>query len=854
VADLRKGYWVELIPGERTDGSLAIGFVAKRTFTIPVDDAVIQPLEDDEQPPFLEEDRYDDGDAETAPPTLEHELVMEKGACDVIVVGKAHAPGGKPAPQFDCSLRVGTRKRTLRILGPRKALWVPYRKKQGKPVPQLPRFSDPEPIKTLPLSYVHAYGGSSWVIHDPETMRIMKEVNAVIDAENAEEAEKKAAQLAEKAKAEEKAKKEADEKAFLEEGVGMVSGEDEKLLRGDGSFGYDKEGVRKHDGTWGVHTSNDGTAIMDVEAFEQWQQTQAEKEAAAVEAAANKAAEKKSRKRKNAAGEFIEVDEGVEILDDDTLKAELEKSAAEQEEMRKAWADAAGQRAAESVLQNDGTRVFDASMIDQIDKGEGWEDDLQSELKDTDAEVEQERLAAIKERRKKLEEKLAEHPKLPCPTNPFGKGFLASHVKMLIDRLELPQIESPAAPLTPKDLLQDFMDLSKVPLPAGFSTYPRQARPRVDFAGAYPSDLVDWASVQDEQKRALDLEKDEDVQALREMDKRETPGGMDPRYFNSAPPDMHWQRIDGDEEIALENLSEDGHLFFRLPGKAIQAELDRGNGVERLDLAMDTLVIEPDERQVTMIWRGHYPLSSWDELETYPHMVGWVLDLDIKDKRKQDWEAASKKKEGTAMLDISELEEADEYWKTISDERKAKEAATMAAVEGTQALDIDRMGLYRQNEDEGWVKEASDGTVDEKALEQQKKDEEAYLEKKHAALKALEDKEAKEQDRREEVAEAVQAEKPIPPPDAKKTPKQLKAKAAKKAAAAKKAGGAAGGAKKAAGGAKKAAGGAKKAADGAKKAAGGTKKAAGGAKKAAGGAKKAARAPRKPRKPRAKKS
>ncbi len=822
MADLRKGYWVELLPLERTTGELAIGFIAKRTYVVPEDDAVIAPMEDDDQPEFLGEDRYDDGDAETAAPTLEAELVGEKAACDVIVVGNAYAPDGKAVPEFECSIRVGERRRSLKILGPRKAIWVPPRKRQGKPVPQLPRFSDPEPIAQLPLSYSHAYGGSSWVIWDPETLRVMREVNSVMDAEAEEERAKKAKEQEAKAKAEEVARKEAEEQAMLDAKVGAVEGDDEKLLRGDGSFGYDEDGVRLHDGDWGVQTSKRGTAILDLDALEQWQQAQAEKEDEAAQAASKALDDKRAKMRRNAAGEYSEIDDGVEILTEDKLAEALERSAEDQQELRDAWASASARRRKEAVLQGDGTRVLDVSDIEAA-TGDDWDAELQAELKDTDVEAEKERLEAIKERRKKIEEKLAEFPKLPCPTNPYGKGFIVSHVKALIDMLELPQIEDPAAPLTARDLIQDLQQLEKVPLPAGFSTYPRHARPRIDRAGAYPSDLVNWQDVQDEQKRALDLEKDEDVAALREMDKREKPGGMDPLYFNSATPTMHWDKVDGDEEVLLENLTKDGALYFKLPGKALEAELDRGAGVERQDLVLDTVVIEPDDRKVTLVWRTHFALGSWDELGAYPHMVGWVLDLDVKDKRKRDWEeaAANARKDGTQMIDLEELEKGEEYWKTISDERKAAEAAAMAAAGGTAALDIDRMGLYRQTEGDEWVKDASDGTVDVSAMEKKAKDEEAYLEKKQAALKALEDKEAKESERREEVAEAVQAGKPVPPPDSKKSPKELKAKAAKKAAEAKKA-----------------------------KAAGGKAKAAGGKAKAAGGKAKAAAKPRRAPRPR----
>ncbi len=827
MADLRKGYWVELLPGERADGQLVITLIAKRSFTIPIDQPVIEPIEDDDQPPLLTEDRYDEGDAETAPPTLEHELVGEKGGADVIVVGKAYAPGGKPKKEYECAIRIGDKLRRLRIVGPRKCRWLrPKKRKDAPPVPSPPVFGEAKPIAVVDLTYANAYGGQTWVIPDEETLRISRTVAEVMEDEGREKAEKKAKAKEEKIKAAEKKKKEEEEQAMLDEAVGAISEEDEKLLRARGQFGYDHEGVRLA----GVATSQRGTAVMDMDSFEQWQAEQDKMEAEGRLSEEEKAAV--DAMRRNALGEGLVIDDGVEILDADKLAEELAKSEEEQEARRQELADAAKSRKREAVEMAGGTRMIDLDAVDDGDK-DAWEGDLGEQLKEEDVEREEARLAEIKERKKKEEEALAEFGKFPCPTNPYGKGFYVSPVRQIVDRLELPLIEDPDAPLTPRDLMQNIEKLEDVPLPAGFSVFPRHASPRVDYAGEYPSELAGWEAEQERQKREMDLEEEDDVIALREMDKRRMPGQMDRRWFNSASPCLRLDFLAGDEEITLTNLTKDGTMYFRLPSRSLQAELDRGRGVERQEMVLDTLIIEPEERQVSMLWRAWFEMESWDELGEYPQMIGWVLDLDIKDKRRKDWEDATAKArgDGTQMLDISEadLDPEDPYWRTISDKRKAEEAAA-AAVEGTAALDIERMGLYRQVDDEDWVAEASDGTVDVAAEKKKAAEEEAYLEKKQDAMKKLEASEKEEDERRQEIAEAAAEGKPIPPKDADKTPKQLKEKAKKKAEASKKATEAAKKAKKGKGG--------KKAAEAAKQAKGG--------KKAGEAAKKASKA-KKPR-------
>jgi len=747
MPDLRKGYWVALLPCERTTGALAIALVARRTYSIPIDNPTAQPLPDDEQPPFLVKDRCDEGDVMVAAPTLEGELVPEKAHADVIVVGKAYAPGGKALPEFECGIRVGSRQQRLRIVGPRKCLYTQPRKQDGKLVPQPPRFSEPEPVKDVVLSFSNAYGGKTRVIPDDATLRIQRQVQAVMAAEKAEaDKQQEAAQAGAKAAADKKAKEDKEKALF--DSLGPAAEED--VARSDGKEGYDWEGVRMA----GRAASKSGVAIL--------RDGDLDKQRAQAAQLAQTPAPKAPERRRTAEGDVLEVDEGVEILTDDLLAAELAKSKAEQHDAAQALAAASAARSGEKVESFDGALVLDGASPQIQDE---WERTLRAGFLATDDAEQKARMARIAERKKLEDEKLAEFPELPCPTNPYGKGFCVSPHEAILSRLELPLIEDPQAPLTPRDLLQDWLALDKVPLPVGFSTYPRQARPRIELAGPYPSDLKGWDKKLEEQKRALDLKKQEDVAVLRELDRRQEPEAMKPGYWNAAAPTMQWGALTGDEEVTLTHLTKDGTLHFRLPGKVLEAELDRGRGIERTDLKLDTLIIEPDLRQVTLLWRAHFSLQNLGEIEDYPHLLGWVLDLDVGERKERDWAAAARRArgDGTQVLDLSQMPIAQEVY------LEAKTPAAMAADQ--QALELEKMGTYRQVEDDGWVGKASDGTVDEAAEAKRKKEEEAYVKEKAQALKALEEKEKKDAERRAEIAKAAQEGKPVPPPGSKKPKK-----------------------------------------------------------------------------------
>jgi hypothetical protein len=72
-----------------------------------------------------------------------------KPATDVVVVGAAHAPGGKPAPYFGVSLSVGRLKKVVYVFGDR--LWA------SGLLGMAP--SSPVPTTSVPLRWERAYGG-----------------------------------------------------------------------------------------------------------------------------------------------------------------------------------------------------------------------------------------------------------------------------------------------------------------------------------------------------------------------------------------------------------------------------------------------------------------------------------------------------------------------------------------------------------------------------------------------------------------------------------------------------------------------------------------------------------------------
>jgi len=89
-----------------------------------------------------------------------------RGELEVILLGNAHAPAGKPIAQRSVSLRVGSVLHELEVFGDR--TWLTHEE-----------ISAPELFSALPLTYARAYGGSFDVLIDADSkLRISDQTNS----------------------------------------------------------------------------------------------------------------------------------------------------------------------------------------------------------------------------------------------------------------------------------------------------------------------------------------------------------------------------------------------------------------------------------------------------------------------------------------------------------------------------------------------------------------------------------------------------------------------------------------------------------------------------------------------------
>lgn len=120
--------------------------VVKGTFDLRPGEAA-EPAE--EQIPPTGDEPYEDDDAPAPSLRYASDLGHFKPRADLLLVGKAHAPGGDPVPQLRVRFRVGGRERALTVFGDR---WW-----EGGRIGST--ATDPVPFQAMDLRYENAFGG-----------------------------------------------------------------------------------------------------------------------------------------------------------------------------------------------------------------------------------------------------------------------------------------------------------------------------------------------------------------------------------------------------------------------------------------------------------------------------------------------------------------------------------------------------------------------------------------------------------------------------------------------------------------------------------------------------------------------
>jgi len=164
------------------------------------------------------------------------------------------------------------------------------------------------------------------------------------------------------------------------------------------------------------------------------------------------------------------------------------------------------------------------------------------------------------------------------PRNPVGVGFRGSGG--FEEGLPLPNVEDPRAPIR---------SLGDRPPPAGFGFVSPHWAPRAALAGTFDEA---WTK-----SRAPLLPLDFQRRHLNAA----SPGLIAPTYLR------------GSEPVVAVGVRPEGLLSFTLPGLApptARVLLVDGAEPQDVTLNLDTVIIEPDERRVILLWRGHAPIPT----------------------------------------------------------------------------------------------------------------------------------------------------------------------------------------------------------------------------------------------------
>lgn len=163
------------------------------------------------------------------------------------------------------------------------------------------------------------------------------------------------------------------------------------------------------------------------------------------------------------------------------------------------------------------------------------------------------------------------------PRNPVGTGFRASDGVGAIEGTVLPNIEDP------NDVITSW---KQRPTPAGFAPTAAHWAPRRSYAGTYDQQWQDTRSPY-------------------------LPADFDARFLHIAPVSLIAPGyLHGGESVDLRGLTPAGLTTFYLPTARPRVEfLFDGARVPR-PVTLDTVILEPTERRVSLVWRAALPCDK----------------------------------------------------------------------------------------------------------------------------------------------------------------------------------------------------------------------------------------------------
>jgi len=161
--------------------------------------------------------------------------------------------------------------------------------------------------------------------------------------------------------------------------------------------------------------------------------------------------------------------------------------------------------------------------------------------------------------------------------NPVGLGFTGDLIPEEVNNWPLPNLEYP------HQLIQSWSDR---PAPACFAPVAGHWFPRNTYAGTYDTQ---W-----QQHRAPFLPED-----------------YNPRFMNAAPEDQIYPGfLQGGEPVFIRGMHPDGDLSFSIPRIRLDCRVNVRGGVEQVPFLLETLILEPNQKQFSLVWRSAYPCDK----------------------------------------------------------------------------------------------------------------------------------------------------------------------------------------------------------------------------------------------------
>ncbi len=164
------------------------------------------------------------------------------------------------------------------------------------------------------------------------------------------------------------------------------------------------------------------------------------------------------------------------------------------------------------------------------------------------------------------------------PRNDVGLGFRSPELPV-DPEVPWPNLDDPQQPL------RAYGDM---PPPAGFGFVSPHWQPRARHAGTYGEAWM--------QSRMPLLPED-----------------FDRRFFNAASPGLVCPALlVGDEAVCVVGTTPEGRIDFRLPriGVPLFNAILRGRRRVSLKMMLDTVIVDTDERRLTLVWRAHLALRN----------------------------------------------------------------------------------------------------------------------------------------------------------------------------------------------------------------------------------------------------